>query len=226
MVFNKEFDKSLWYMLEADSENRNDIINFLNTLPNDLKTKIVETIKYADNEFDKGNKDFEFEDEYNYANNGFAYSFEIDNNWDEKNLVIKQQTIDPSELGCDGVSFSKELWIWGIIQEYPDDEDIIGNFSYSVNLISKQTKIKTGFMPYIAFGNGKVKHIGQMKEKEYEYSLSKSKDIIVINKIMQAGKPTMIKVNLEEMPEDLTMEYINNRYLDSKDRPYFKSKQN
>ena len=54
MIFSKEFDKSLWYILEADVENRNNIVNLIKSLPEDFIAKISDSLKYVDNEYENG----------------------------------------------------------------------------------------------------------------------------------------------------------------------------
>ena len=73
MIFSKEFDKSLWYILEADVENRNNIVNLIKSLPKDFIAKISDSLKYVDNEYENGEKDLIVEFVYNKALDGFIY---------------------------------------------------------------------------------------------------------------------------------------------------------
>lgn len=212
MIFSKEFDKSLWYILEADVENRNNIVNLIKSLPENFIAKISDSLKYVDNEYENGEKDLNVEFVYNKALDGFIYSFEIDTDWEEKNLNIKKELIDPSDLGCDGVNFTTELYLTEIMKEYPDVENEIANFSYYVSLISKHQKLKPDFTPYIKLENEKVKHFGQSKKYEYEYSLSKSGKKVTIDDLQIQSEPVFVSINSDKIPNDLTMTYIDNKY--------------
>ena len=50
-MFNQEFDRSLWLMLVSDKNNREDMINFISCLPNELYEQInIQLDKYKDYE--------------------------------------------------------------------------------------------------------------------------------------------------------------------------------
>ena len=44
MIFGNDYDNSLWYMLNVDNDNREEIINFLKELPPELIFKIRKVI--------------------------------------------------------------------------------------------------------------------------------------------------------------------------------------
>ncbi len=44
-MFDKNFDKMLWLILESDKENRNEIIEFLKSIPEDLIMSIKKVLE-------------------------------------------------------------------------------------------------------------------------------------------------------------------------------------
>ena len=98
------------------------------------------------------------------------------------------------------------------MKEYPDIENEIANFSYYVSLISRHQKLKPDFTPYIKLENKKVKHFGQSKKYEYEYSLSKSGKKVTIDDLQIQSEPVFVSINSDKIPNDLTMTYIDNKY--------------
>ena len=71
MIFDLEYDKSLWMMLSANRNNNEKIINFLESIPNELLVNIREKLnEYKNNKFFNNNNgmygEVNKEDEYLY----------------------------------------------------------------------------------------------------------------------------------------------------------------
>lgn len=83
MIFDKNYDDVLWLLIEGDRNNRDIIINFIKSIPNELLVKIQNTIlEYNSYKLSKENNDYiGFYGEM-YDKNGDLYSFNIDEDSD------------------------------------------------------------------------------------------------------------------------------------------------
>lgn len=79
MIFDKEYDTSLWYMIKSDRKNRKAIINFIKEIPEDL----LDRIQVALSKVKKGQLDYDsFNDEICMCKSekdpNIEYYFDID----------------------------------------------------------------------------------------------------------------------------------------------------
>jgi hypothetical protein len=58
MIFDKDYDASLWFILKSDAKNRKEIVEFIKEIPEELLEKIKESINKAKKE------EFDFQDEF------------------------------------------------------------------------------------------------------------------------------------------------------------------
>jgi len=84
MIFNSEFDKSLWLMIKGDIRNRKKIVDFIKSIPDELILSIRDSLVEYD-KYKKENEGISYDDrEYICFNKqiynkvGELYSFNID----------------------------------------------------------------------------------------------------------------------------------------------------
>ena len=84
MIFNNEFDKSLWFMIKGDIKNRKKIVDFIKSIPYnlilDIRENLIEYDKYKmDNiGIDYDNRVYRSFNKQIYSSIGELYSFSID----------------------------------------------------------------------------------------------------------------------------------------------------
>lgn len=90
MIIDKNFDKSLWLVLNADKKNSERVVNFIVNIPNELKEQIKEKIKIL-NEF-KNSEDKRITflcGEYETSEH-LLYWFELDSYFEEIDMGYKR----------------------------------------------------------------------------------------------------------------------------------------
>ena len=78
MIYNKIIDNGIWLMLLADEENKDNIIQFITNMPEELKMKIIEKLKVFSQYKNTGVMNFYFLCGECNINNSKLYNFEID----------------------------------------------------------------------------------------------------------------------------------------------------
>ena len=76
MLFSKEFDSSLWFILKSDKKYRKEIMDILNNMPQELYKKIQDEIKKVELEHEDNQNDIDvFENAK--GKNGYTYGFRL-----------------------------------------------------------------------------------------------------------------------------------------------------
>lgn len=200
-MFHKEFDKALWLILESDTENRAAIIDLLMAIPDELKKEIGQALKASEEEYLDGSITL---------NDGTNLQYEIDIQSDESILTISKGV--KSEVCDDAINMCVELTlVWekdkGLISEY-----WLGALTYicdldtDVNMSSCNLK---GFMPAISTSNMQIR--GLIREEETEYNLVVTRENVCVE-LRSATNNVYIPVDINMMPDNLTMEYIVSHY--------------
>lgn len=221
MIFNKKFDKSLWCILEGDSEKRGEIISFLKKVPDRVFKDLKSEIAKAEQEENKGNK-YSWGEEFTHED-GTVYVLEVNfDTYDENEVEITNCLAEPTEKN---VSFFDCGCSFDVVYETPyyeveDGEEVrIGNFvSYvcTVDNGKNNTTNSLMWLPYLDVDKGKVKRKGHMKEMDTEYYLVKNEDdYSLIRFSCVNGKRDVFPIDINQMPEELTMGYIEKRYGES-----------
>lgn len=216
-MFDKDFDQSLWCILECDKEKRNEIIEFLKRIPNELLENLSELLATINHE-EAMEQCYCYEKEV-ISDDGFIYSYSLDFEEQEKYLTLKQELATPED-NASYMNFGVEL---DLVKEYPPytpeigEEFHIGNFCDVVRVspdidTSKLFK-KQFFMPFIDFKNGEVKNKGKELEIEIEYSLVQNPLGYSVRRMhCNERKIDDIPVDINEFPLELTIDYIDKRY--------------
>lgn len=76
MLFSKEFDSSLWFILNSDKKYRKEIMDILNNMPQELYKKIQDEIKKVELEYEDNQDDIEIF-ETAKGKNGYTYGFRL-----------------------------------------------------------------------------------------------------------------------------------------------------
>ena len=211
-MFDKDLDKSLWYILEADAEKRNEIIEFLKRVPNELIEEIRDLLtrpKYEEDYYFDGNA---------IAQDGTIYSYIIEGNEEEKSLEIKQSLLTSIDTPC--LNFSAELILANEDLSYETEnyEEIwVGTFTSSMDIIGNvdmnSPLIKRNFIPFIEFHEGNVDKTGHTQALEFEYNLIKEVSGHAIKRTNYLyRKHDYIPLDINQMPNELNMDYITKRY--------------
>lgn len=226
-MFNIDYDKLLWCILESDKENRKGIVQLLKSIPKELYEAILEVFQHENinansGEISEGGIYFEGSV---VAEDGIIYSYEIEYTEHEKCLTIKQIIGSLSDSNISHISFSTELLLVNEDFDLPDvvkEDTWIGTFTHTLDLVTManvSSACKKGFIPYlnlIDIDDGYTKQIeagGYTKENEIEYNLVKVSSGHIIRRFnILSNNYEDVTIDLTQMPAQLTMDYINRRY--------------
>ena len=192
MIFDEEFDQSLWCIIKGDKKNRNKIVNFIKELPQEF----IEMIRNGIEEYRKIEDPFESDEEifgeYETQNN-VIYHFDIIrpcmNNYLRLSKFILNEKLDDSEIRLEltdgGV---KDISEWDNFDEWDlgvSTTDIINNFKN-----------------------------GLMKCNESEYAIVKTPigSVVRYTRGYLGGLVTLPFgrfVNIKNMPDDITKEDLD-----------------
>ena len=205
-MFNKELDKSLWFMLESDINNRDSIIDFLKSIPNDM---IVE-IKHKLGANIKENCEGKF-----FYPDGTIYFYFISYQDDESSLEIKQEFSDPGDDNTMYFNFGTELLLVSSNREIVEicDEFWLGDFTdyFTINNFNNSLA-KDRFKPFINSYNYNEENNSYLTEIENEYYLEVSNSKYRIRKISTKNGLEYLMFNSNDIPTELSLNYINDRY--------------
>ena len=214
-MFDKEFDESLWCILESDKEKRFQIIEFLKGIPNELFESISEVLYFINI---NNLKDYCYGQEM-ISEDGFIYKYNLFIGEQEKTLTLSRELLFP-KFNNSYINLAEEL---NLVKEFPPctpeigEEFHIGNFCNTIHTsedvdTDKLFKNKF-FIPFINFENGVAKDVGKELELEIEYSLSKN---ILGHSVMRMDcnqrKIDNIPIDMDILPSKFTMDYIEKRY--------------
>ena len=144
MIFNCEFDKSLWLMIKGDIKNRRKIVDFVKSIPYDfilsIRDSLIEYDKYKIENVGISFDDREYRcfDKQMYNNVGELYSFNID---------VRKDTL----------SIARSIYVMGLGTYYKDFSIELVNINKDLNL-SKINDI--GKVCYLMNGVNDLKKIG------------------------------------------------------------------
>ena len=214
-MFDKEFDESLWCILEADKEKRFQIIEFLKGIPNELFESISEVLYFINI---NNLKDYCYGQEI-ISEDGFIYKYNLFIEEQEKTLTLSRELLFP-KFNNSYINFAEEL---NLVKEFPlynpeiGEEFHIGNFCNAIhtsgNVDTDKLSKNEFFMPFMNFENGVAKDVGKELELEIEYSLSKN---ILGHSVMRMDcdqrKIDNIPIDMDILPSKITMDYIEKRY--------------
>ena len=209
MIFDKDLDKSLSYILEENkSDNRDKIIKFLKGIPMELIEQIQTCL--SSGEIDCSGEML--------ANDGTVYSFNIGIDEQEKQLTITQGFENVNDNDGLQVNFVVEL---DLVKEYPPyeprmaEEMWIGNFEEIISFVGEGVdKLDLDkFMPFIAFSEGNVKSVGRERSMETEYYFVKTAVGPLVRSFnCTTGKREDTFIDESNIFEDISFEYIEKRY--------------
>lgn len=227
-IFNTDYDRLLWCILESDEENRKEIIHFLKGIPKELFEAIWsvfehENIDFSNEEISEDGVCFEGSV---VVEDGTMYSYEIEYTEHEKCLTIKQSIGSLSDSSISHIIFSTELLLVNEDYDLPEevkDDTWIGTFTHTLDLATTAnlpSASKKGFIPYLNLvdigDDGYVQQIetgGYTKEKETEYNLVKILLGHIIRKFnILSNNWEDVAIDLTQMPEQLTIDYMDRRY--------------
>ena len=146
MIFNNEFDKSLWLMMKSDIKNRKKIVDFIKSIPYELilsiRDNLIEYDKYKiDNMgIDFNNREYKCFNKQIYSSVGELYSFNID---------VRRDTLSITKsiyvMGAYYKNFSIELMNINKNLNLSKINDI-GVMCYSTDGVGNLKKVNYGFM--------------------------------------------------------------------------------
>lgn len=200
-MFQKEIDKALWLILEGDISNRQNIVNLLNSIPKDLLEEIKGRLELNNESYMEGNK---------LLDNGMVIEYEIDFEEDEVTLTITHGI--KSNVGENAFKMGVELTL-----VWEKDEAMsaywLGDITYICDL-DTDTNIDdfnlNGFVPAFSLTQG---FRGMIKEVETEYDLIMTPKEICVE--LKGARKELNPIDISEMPDNITIEYINNRFGDN-----------
>lgn len=188
MIFDKEFDKSLWMILSADKKNRNKIVEFIRSIPERLQEEIKKSISiYREYEMDDDsvclddsllNGNYETQDR-------ILYWYEYDDDFGSLELGYSVYNGERYEE-----AFELTLEPCGNKIEYFEDE-YIGNLEYDITqsgYITTCSEIEYNMIK-TPFGTFVVSMLDDRNNKE---------------------KLGISRVNLRNMPDEMFMTDLNN----------------
>ena len=220
-MFDSELDKSLWFILEADVDNRKDIIDFLKRIPVEMQEAIIEILMYQDCDTAKKERDEDLTFKGSISGiDGMEYSYEIYYHEDEKILTIRQELPKPINGETPHMNFSIELLLASDLFPYDlGEEYYVGDFTRkcTINNINKLNTqvLKEKFMPFLNINNNSIKGGGYEQEQEFEYNLINDGTKYSIIKSKLFGNRTVIPIDITQLPDEISMDYIDQRYGDS-----------
>lgn len=223
MIFDKDLDESLSQIIMSDTEKRDEIIQFLERIPDELLDEIREIL---DNEDELGLDENEDEDRDAYfhgncvGTDGTLFSYNIDYQSQEKSLTIQQNLSTPADNDTPYIDFGVELLL---VKEYLpyemeiDEEVWIGTFTNSINVVGdidpNSPFIKEKFELFFKINNGVIDGHGFSRESELEYHMIKRNSGYEIERInFLSKKRNIMSIDIKQVPTDLTFSYIDNNF--------------
>lgn len=209
MVFNKELDKSLWSILETESDLRNDIITFLKNIPDNLLEEIQREL--SSKQLHDFNKEFIAED-------GSVFLYECSIDEEEIIFEIKHCLAEPKDKNTPYMNLGTSLTL---VRNFLEEKELnqwswIGNFCFD-NDFSSHFKnlpfVQKNCLSALNISNSKITGVSYVREQEYEYYLIPIENGAYVQKVCTYnGQKTTSEIDLEEMPEELTLEYVYTEY--------------
>lgn len=144
MIFNSEFDKSLWLMIKGDIKNRKKIVDFVKSIPYelilDIRDNLVEYDKYKmDNiGIDYDDREYRCFNKQIYSSVGELYSYNIDVRRDILSITKSIYVMGAyyKNFSIDLININKDLNLKKTID--------IGNVCYPVNGVGNFKVISYG----------------------------------------------------------------------------------
>lgn len=222
-MFTKEFNNSLWCILEGDPAERQTIVDLLNRIPTELYKEIREVIE-ANAEFAQNSE------EPIYLSGSFStklnhcYSYDITLDEQEKSIEISE-SMGNIEESQDAIKFSTSLTL---VEETPpydlklDGYTWVGTLSYNMEIkntaVSLETALENGFVPGIMIDENYFEVGNFLRAKEFEYNLVFGSPDHLTK--LENGKESieLSPVDTSLIPDELSLEYINKRYSDNKQK--------
>lgn len=142
MIFDKNYDRTLWLMLKGDKDNRKIILEFIKLIPNHFLVKIQNTIKeYEEYKLDdnKELKKKNFNGEW-YDGEKYLYHFNIDK--DNDTLFVGRNVFKYGMFNNDfGLLLVNDIDV-SIMENFC--EYLIGKVSFNYELINDGIRIVQG----------------------------------------------------------------------------------
>ena len=196
MIFNSEFDKSLWLLIKGDIKNRKKIVEFIESIPSELilsiRDSLIEYDKYKmDNiGIDFNNREYKCFNNQMYTNYGELFSFNIDS---KKDILSITKSI--YIMGAYYRNFSIEL------KNLTDDKGKsrignIGNVYYSIDGIGNVRKINYDIMNIgatnflVSYSNNGIHRLCGLVDldKDFEINIDNKNGKLVRTKKKDNGK--------------------------------------
>ena len=196
MLFDKNFDKTLWLLIKDDRRNREKIVDFIKSIPNEFMLMIQEGL-FEYEKYKIENKDIPLnEREYKcfnnqmYTNYGELFSFNIDS---KKDILSITKSI--YIMGAYYRNFSIEL------KNLTDDKGKsrignIGNVYYSIDGIGNVRKINYDIMNIgatnllVSYSNNGIHRLCGLVDldKDFEINIDNKNGKLVRTKKKDNGK--------------------------------------
>lgn len=90
MIIDKNIDKSLWLVLNADKKNSEKVVNFIVSIPDELKEQIKEKIKILNEYKNSGEKKISFLCGEYETSEQILYWFQMDSYYEEIDMGYKR----------------------------------------------------------------------------------------------------------------------------------------
>ena len=134
MLFNEEYDKSLWLILSGDSKNRDIILKFVDSIPKSLYKELNKSINWCKNvrPFYSLIKD----------NKGYRYWYSLNSNTGELCLI---RYIDPIEVNEQDI-FILSLFPFNGLENY--NNETLGSISYVVSNVRCEDNVDCDKVEY------------------------------------------------------------------------------
>ena len=199
MIFGKDYDTSLWFIMKADKKNRKEILEFIKDIPKELIENIrISLQKVKDKEFKFGEEPDTFYYKESEDDPRIYFDFEIDDY--DKCLTI-------SKNYCDGKTTDElfEIMLYPISREYIKEcmdnfeDEWLGTITYEIKTIHLSDKV------------------GITEENEREYNIYKTPFGNIVSYTKQIGKSerevNIFKPIFGTIPDDIE---IKNSDVDSR----------
>ena len=188
MIFDKDYDNSLWYMVLSDRKNSQELLEFIKQLPPQFMERVREAIKlYKDDE----------------------PIWDVDNFYDVPGTKDEYYYFDIED--DDGmITIEKNRKITDDPNNYKDAEQL-----FELMLIPMSMED----LDYIDQGENEwIGTVTNAKGKEYDYEIKRtSREFRAVRERLlfndKVELPTSVKINLDNVPEDINFENITERIL-------------